>query len=109
MFLGKLNGSQTPEKIQQTLKALVNHNWQQEVAGHPFFKGWSIGINLHSLQSVILSKSEKTVYLLIAGVMSLLPVPTLLICLYHALQNNIETWPFMPRWVPPESSCLRHY
>jgi predicted lysophospholipase L1 biosynthesis ABC-type transport system permease subunit len=73
MFLGKLNGSQTPEKIKQTLKALVNHNWQQEVAGHPFFKGWSIGINLHSLQSVILSKSEKkTVYLLIVGVMSLL-------------------------------------
>jgi predicted permease len=72
MFLGKLKGSQTPDQIQQTLKALVNHNWQQEVAGHPFFKGWSIGINLHSLQSVILSKSEKTVYLLIAGVMSLL-------------------------------------
>jgi predicted permease len=72
MFLGKLNGSQTPKQVQQTLKALVNDNWQQEVVGRQFFKGWSIGINLHSLQSVILSKSEKTVYLLIAGVMSLL-------------------------------------
>ena len=72
MFLGKLKGSQTPKQIQQTLRALVNDNWQQEVAGQPFFKGWSIGIKLESLQSVILSNSEKTLYLLIAGVMSLL-------------------------------------
>ena len=71
MALGKLKSGYSPPQVEQQLAALVSDNWQQQVSGHQFFNGWSIGIKLHSLESVILSNSQNTVYLLIAGVFGL--------------------------------------
>jgi predicted permease len=71
MVLGKLKSDYWPVQIEQKLAALVSDNWQQQVAGQQFFNGWSIGIKLHSLESVVLSNSQNTVYLLIAGVIGL--------------------------------------
>lgn len=71
MMLGKLKSGNSSTQSTQQLAALVSDNWQQQVAGHQFFNGWSIGIKLHSLESVILANSQSTVYLLIAGVIGL--------------------------------------
>jgi len=71
MVLGKLKSNYSPAQIGQQLAALVSDNWQQQVAGHQFFNGWSIGVKLHSLESVILGNSQNTVYLLMAGVFGL--------------------------------------
>jgi predicted permease len=69
--LGKLQTGQSPTQAKQFLTTLISENWQQQVAGHRFFNGWSIGIKLHSLESVILANSQDTVYLLILGVIGL--------------------------------------
>ena len=69
--LAKLKSDYSPAQVAQQLATLVSDNWQQQVAGHQFFNGWSIGIKLHTLESVILGKSQNTVYLLIAGVFGL--------------------------------------
>jgi predicted permease len=71
MFLGKLSNNNSANQVEQSLSDLVSENWQHEVTGYGFFKGWSIRLKLHSLQSVILAKSETTLYLLIAGVVGL--------------------------------------
>jgi predicted permease len=71
MVLGKLKSGYSSAQVEQQLATLVSDNWQQQVAGHQFFNGWSIGIKLHSLESVILANSQNTVYLLIAGVIGL--------------------------------------
>jgi predicted permease len=71
MVIGKLKPNQSPVQAEQQLTTMVSDNWQQQVAGHPFFNGWSIAIKLHSLESVILANSQSTVYLLIAGVVGL--------------------------------------
>ena len=71
MVLGKLKSGYSPTQVEQQLATLVSDNWQQHVAGHQFFNGWSIGIKLHSLESVILANSQNTLYLLIAGVFGL--------------------------------------
>ncbi|GAC21260.1 ABC transporter permease [Paraglaciecola arctica] len=71
MMLGKLQSGHSTAQIEQQLATLVSDNWQQQVAGHQFFNGWSIGIKLHSLESVIMASSQSTVYLLIAGVVGL--------------------------------------
>jgi hypothetical protein len=71
MVLAKLKSGYSPAQIEQQLATLLSDNWQQQVSGHQFFNGWSIGIKLHSLESVILGNSHNTVYLLIAGVFGL--------------------------------------
>ena len=71
MVLGKLRIGYSSIQIEQQLANLVSDNWQQQVAGHQFFNAWSIGIKLHSLESVILANSQNTIYLLIAGVIGL--------------------------------------
>jgi predicted permease len=74
--LGKLKSDYSFSQIEQQLATLVSDNWQQQVSGHAFFNGWSIGIKLHDLESVILANSQTTVYLLIAGVVGLLLIAT---------------------------------
>lgn len=71
MALGRVKSTYSPSQITQGLTRLISENWQHQVAGHQFFNGWSIGIKIHSLESVILANSQKTVYLLIAGVFGL--------------------------------------
>ncbi|MEP0355224.1 ABC transporter permease [Paraglaciecola sp.] len=74
MAMGKLKPNQPLAQVEQQLTMLVSDNWQQQVVGHAFFNGWSIGIKLHSLKSIILENSQSTVYLLIAGVFGLVLV-----------------------------------
>ncbi|MEP1445039.1 MAG: ABC transporter permease [Paraglaciecola sp.] len=76
MALGRLKPGNSATQTEQLLTNLVSDNWQQQVAGHQFFNGWSIGIKLHSLESVILANSQQTVYLLIAGVFGLVMIAT---------------------------------
>lgn len=71
MVLAKMKSGYSSAQIEQQLTTLVSDNWQQQLSGHQFFNGWSIGIKLHSLESVILANSQNTVYLLIAGVLGL--------------------------------------
>ena len=79
LYLAKLPSASTsnssskrsPKQLEQTLTTLINNNWQENVAGREFFTNWGIGIKVHTLKSVILNGSEKTVYLLLAGVVGL--------------------------------------
>ncbi|MBU3004585.1 ABC transporter permease [Paraglaciecola arctica] len=76
MTLGRLKPGNSIAQTEQQLTSLVSDNWQQQVAGHQFFNGWSIGIKLHTLKSVILANSQQTVYLLIAAVIGLVLIAT---------------------------------
>jgi predicted permease len=71
MIIGKTAGTHTQGQMQQALANLINDNWQQQTVGTKFFKGWSIGIKIKTLKSVILNDSQKTVYLLLAAVIGL--------------------------------------
>lgn len=71
LFLGKLTSTMSVSQVEQTLTTLVNTKWQEEVASIDFFKGWSMRMEASSFKSVILGDSEKTVYLLLAGVIGL--------------------------------------
>jgi len=71
LFLGKLTSTMSVSQVDQTLTTLVNDKWIEEVASVDFFKGWSMRIESSSFKSVILGDSEKTVYLLLAGVIGL--------------------------------------
>ncbi len=59
------------EQISELLAQVVNDNWQTQVAGQKFFKGWSIGFEIKSLKSYIGSESETSIYLLMLGVLGL--------------------------------------
>lgn len=71
LFLGKLSSDATIAQIDQRLTTLVHDKWREEVNAIDFFKGWSIGVETQSFKTVILGDSEKTVYLLLAGVIGL--------------------------------------
>jgi len=71
MFVGKLNSDKSLTQIDLQLTSLISDNWRAQVAGRKFFTGWSIGIELHDFNSLILGDSENTVYLLLAGVIGL--------------------------------------
>lgn len=70
-LVGKLKPSLSVMQAEQTITPLVNDIWVENVVSIPFFKGWSIQMKLQTLQSVILGESQKTVYLLLAGVFGL--------------------------------------
>jgi predicted permease len=75
IFVGKVKKEYTEySKIQidQMLTTLVNENWQNEVSGHAFFKGWSIALKTKTLKSFIISDGERSVYLLLIGALGLL-------------------------------------
>jgi len=75
MFIAKLNktieSTISPNQLSQQLTVLVNNNWQEHVADHSFFKGWSININALPLKSYIIAGSEKSVLLLLLGSLGL--------------------------------------
>lgn len=71
LFLAKLTSQMSVSQVDQSLSALVNDKWQEQVASVDFFKGWSIKIESNSFKHVILGDSQKTVYLLLAGVLGL--------------------------------------
>lgn len=72
MFVGKLTQSMSLAQAEQTLSPIINNIWRERVAGVDFFKGWQIEAKLNSFKSVIVGDSQKTVTLLLAGVIGLL-------------------------------------
>ena len=75
MFVGKLDkayADHSEQQLDQILTTLVSDNWQSEVSGQAFFKGWSIAINTKTLKSFIVSDGERSVYLLLIGSFGLL-------------------------------------
>jgi len=79
MYLAKLSNKQAgkamnAEQAGQTLTRLVSDNWQEKVSSQDFFKGWGINLQVKTLKSVLLSGSDSTVYLLLAGVIGLVMI-----------------------------------
>jgi len=75
IFVGKISNeylNYTKQQIDQTLTTLINENWQSEVSGHAFFKGWSIALKTQTLKSFVISDGERSVYLLLIGALGLL-------------------------------------
>lgn len=70
-FVGKLKDSLTAAQAEQSITPLVNDIWVENVAAIPFFGGWSIKMQLESLQTAIVGDSQNTVYKLLAGVLGL--------------------------------------
>ncbi len=75
-FVGKKNLDVTDSQAAQTITALVNDKWQQEVAGIAFFAGWRVNMALTNFHDQILGDSGDTVYLLLAGVIGLVLIAT---------------------------------
>ena len=75
-FVGKKNLDVTDSQAAQTITALVNDKWQQEVAGIAFFAGWRVNMTLTNFHDEILGDSGDTVYLLLAGVIGLVLIAT---------------------------------
>ncbi|WDE08320.1 ABC transporter permease [Thalassomonas viridans] len=74
--VAKLPAGENPAQVEQTLTALINNTWQEQVAGSAFLNGWRINLELHSLKSKLLAGSEQSVYLLLAGVLGLVLIAT---------------------------------
>jgi predicted permease len=70
-FVGKLKDTLSAKQAEQTISPLVNDTWVENVASMPFFSGWSINMELISLQTAIVGDSQNTVYKLLAGVFGL--------------------------------------
>jgi predicted permease len=70
-FVGKLKDTLTAAQAEQILTPLVNDTWVENVVSIPFFSGWSISVELESLQTAIVGDSQNTVYKLLAGVFGL--------------------------------------
>jgi len=70
-FVGKLNKGLSAKQAEQTTTTLVNNVWQNNVAGNQNMKGQRINLQLRSFNDVILGDSKMTLWLLLAGVISL--------------------------------------
>ncbi|MBL4909919.1 MAG: ABC transporter permease [Alteromonadaceae bacterium] len=71
-FVGRLKKGMSQSQAQQLLTPFVSKHWQQGfVAKYDFFQGWSVEIQVRSLQEVILGDNKSITIMLIAGVMGL--------------------------------------
>ncbi len=74
MFVGKIAtkyADYSSQQIDQILTTLINENWQSQVSGQAFFKGWSISLETQKLKSFIIADGERSVYLLLIGAIGL--------------------------------------
>ncbi len=71
VFVGKLKEGITFRQAEQSITPVVSEAWQENVSDVPFFKDWSINLVLQPFSEVILGKSQKSLYLLLAGVFGL--------------------------------------
>jgi len=68
-FIGQLTKGTTQSQAQQLLTPLVSEHWQKGfVAKYNFFQGWSVDMQVRSLQEVILGDRESIAIMLLAGV-----------------------------------------
>jgi ABC-type antimicrobial peptide transport system permease subunit len=70
-FVGKLKTEFTPKQAEQKITTLVNNTWQENITGNQNLKGQRINLQLRSFKEVILGDSTTTLWLLLAGVISL--------------------------------------
>ena len=71
-FIGRLTKRTSQIQAQQVLTPLVSELWQKGfVAKYDFFQGWSVDMQVHSLQAVILGDSESIAIMLLASVIGL--------------------------------------
>ena len=80
VFVGKLKSGLSVASVEQQLTPLVNDKWQENVQAMPFFKGWSIDMQLQSFTSVILGDIQNTLYLLLAGIVGLVSIASANLC-----------------------------
>jgi predicted permease len=80
VFVGKLKSGLSVKNVEQQLTPLVNDKWQENVQAMPFFKGWSIDMQLQSFTSVILGDIQNTLYLLLAGIVGLVSIASANLC-----------------------------
>jgi predicted permease len=80
VFVGKLKSGLSVASVEQQLTPLVNDKWQENVQAIPFFKGWSIDMQLRSFKSVILGDIQNTLYLLLAGMLGLVSIASANLC-----------------------------
>jgi putative ABC transport system permease protein len=70
-IIGKLKANISAQQAEQTLTHLINSAWQKNVTTIEFFQGWHITITIKTLKQIILGDRDKTLYLLIAGILGL--------------------------------------
>lgn len=75
-FVGKLRSDISASQAEQSISSLVSDTWVEKVAGSAFFAGWTVRMELNSLQKEILGESKDTVFLLLAGVLGLVIIAT---------------------------------
>jgi|GEM_PF-509307 len=71
VFVGKLDKTTTKQSAEQSITPLVNDKWQAGVAEQKFFKGWQVTMRLLPLKLAIVAEQQKSVLLLLAGVLGL--------------------------------------
>ncbi|WDE02125.1 ABC transporter permease [Thalassomonas actiniarum] len=72
LVVGKLKPGLVASQVEQSLTTMMDDTWQQAVVGDEYFNGWRIDMSVQSLKSTILGDTERTILLLIAGVVGLL-------------------------------------
>jgi predicted permease len=80
VFVGKLKSGLVAKNVEQALTPLVNDTWQENVQGMPFFKGWSIDMQLQTFKSVILGDVKNTLFLLLVAIVGLVSIASVNIC-----------------------------
>jgi predicted permease len=80
VFVGKLKSGLSVKSVEQQLTPLVNDKWQENVQGMPFFKDWSINMQLQTFKSVILGDVKNTLSLLVAAIVGLVSIASVNIC-----------------------------
>jgi len=73
-YIGELAKPLSTPQINQQLTTLINSNWQDKMAKVDFFNGWSIALEAQSLKSLIIGDAQRSIYLLLAGVLGLLVI-----------------------------------
>ncbi|MGA4607277.1 ABC transporter permease [Pseudoalteromonas maricaloris] len=71
VFVGKLDPRVSVSQAEQTLTSHVNSVWQKQVIGVARYLGAKVEITLQPFSKIILGDSEKTVYMLLTGIIGL--------------------------------------
>ncbi|MDR6673223.1 ABC transporter permease [Xanthomonas sp. 1678] len=70
-WMGRLKDGVSASQAQQMLTSLADTRWRPEVAGKPFFAGWSIRAKVASLRDFVTGDSSRMALLLLIGVTGL--------------------------------------
>ncbi|QQP97288.1 ABC transporter permease [Lysobacter enzymogenes] len=70
-WMGRLKSGTTPQQAEQLLSGLIDPRWRQEVAGKPFFAGWTVKAKMASMRDAITGDSTRMAVLLLIGVIGL--------------------------------------